>query len=95
VHAPGERLAIKIFETLSKAGAGLAKPWQTRRVGQAKAQAKADELRVLAAAKKDAEDLRKGVKVLDASNRVVPALSLPSLCGGETDTAYRPEPRGA
>lgn len=62
---PGEKLVIKLWETLAEKGVGsLLLPWQTLREGQARNEVRRQELLMLAQAEKDAADLRAGRKQL-------------------------------
>lgn len=73
---PGEKLAIKVWETLTEKGiGGLLSPWQIRRLGAAHADVRRKEMIALAQAEKDANDLLAGRKALDSSGELV---ALPS-----------------
>lgn len=62
---PGEKLVIKLWETLADKGIGsLLKPWQIRREGRASVDVKRDELLALAQAESDAAAIRSGQKLL-------------------------------
>lgn len=62
---PGEKLVIKLWETLAEKGIGtLLTPWQTIREGRARNEVRYQELVVLAQAEKDAADVRAGRKQL-------------------------------
>lgn len=70
VEIPGEKLAIKIWETLTEKGiGGLLTPWQIRREGRAQADVRRHEKLILAQAEKDAQDILAGRKALNASGR--------------------------
>lgn len=63
---PGEKLVIKLWETLAEKGIGsLFSPWQVLRDGRALNKVRRDELLMLAQAEKDAEDIRAGKKHLN------------------------------
>jgi len=63
---PGERLIIRLWETLSEKGVGsLLKPWQIKREGIAHLEVRRVELLALAQTEKDAEDIRTGHKRLE------------------------------
>lgn len=63
---PGEELLIKLWETLAEKGVGgLLNPWQTRREGLARLELRSAELVALAAAERDANDIRTGRKRLE------------------------------
>lgn len=58
---PGEKLVIRLWETVADKGVGnLFKPWQMRREGRASIELKRDELLAIAQAECDAELIRKG-----------------------------------
>lgn len=62
---PGEKLVLKLWETLAEKGVGsLLTPWQTKREGRARNEVRRDELLMLAQAEKDASDVRSGRKQL-------------------------------
>jgi|AntDeeMetagen681_2_1112603.scaffolds.fasta_scaffold07261_2 hypothetical protein len=61
----GEKLLIKIWETLTRDGVGgLASPWQIRRQGAAHNDVRRQEVLALAQAETDAEAIREGRKML-------------------------------
>ena len=61
MEAPGEKLLIKLWETLAEKGIGsLLKPWQIRREGKALAETQAEALVTLASAEKLAVDIKLG-----------------------------------
>ena len=58
---PGEKLVIKLWETLTEKGIGsLLSPWQVRREGRARNELRRQEILMLAQAEKDAGDIRAG-----------------------------------
>jgi hypothetical protein len=62
---PGEKLVIKLWETIAEKGIGsLLTPWQTIREGRARNEVRRQELLMLAQAEKDAADVRAGRKQL-------------------------------
>lgn len=62
---PGEKLVIKLWETLAEKGIGsLLSPWQIVREGRAHNEVRRQELLLLAQTEKDAADLRAGRKYL-------------------------------
>lgn len=67
------KFADKLLDTLKEVGVGICAPMQIRRVGRANTDVKAEEIRAIAAAQKDAEDISKGIKVIDEHGKVVPA----------------------
>lgn len=61
---PGEKLVIKMWETLAEKGVGLAlQPWQEKRVGEAKNQVRRNEILMLAEAEKLAADIKAGKSI--------------------------------
>jgi len=67
---PGEKLVIKLWETVAEKGIGsLFKPWQMRREGRASIELKREELIAIAQAECEAERIRHG----DASGSGSPA----------------------
>jgi hypothetical protein len=66
VDFPGEKLVIKLWETVAEKGiGGLFKPWQMRREGRATIQLKQEELLAIAQAERDADRIRRGEVVLE------------------------------
>ena len=62
---PGEKLIIKLWESIADKGVGtLLKPWQIRREGRASIDVKREELLVLAQAELDVAAIRSGKKAL-------------------------------
>lgn len=62
---PGEKLVIKLWETLTEKGIGaLLSPWQAGREGRARNEVRRHEIIMLAQAEKDAADIRSGKKQL-------------------------------
>lgn len=65
---PGEKLVIKLWETVAEKGiGGLFKPWQMRREGRVSIELKRDELIAIAQAERDAEHIRHGVTHVSGS----------------------------
>jgi Protein of unknown function (DUF2806) len=61
MELPGEKLVIKLWETVAEKGIGsLFKPWQMRREGRVSIQLKGEELVVLAQAEQHADLIRNG-----------------------------------
>ncbi len=72
MSAPGEKLLIKLWETIADKGIGsLLKPWQKRREGRAEIEVKRQELLTLAQAEVDASLIRLGKKELLSDGSVV------------------------
>lgn len=60
---PGEKLVIKLWETVAEKGIGsLFRPWQMRREGRASIELKREELIAIAQAEREAEQIRHGVE---------------------------------
>jgi len=65
LELPGEKLVIKLWETITEKGIGsLLAPWQAIREGRARTEVRRQELLILAQAEKDAADVRAGRKQL-------------------------------
>ncbi|HDU8579756.1 hypothetical protein CGJ21_23245 [Vibrio parahaemolyticus] len=68
----GDELIGKLWDTVTKGGIGsLAAPWQTRRQGRANADARRDELLVLAQTEIDVADIKAGRKKLNEKRELV------------------------
>lgn len=78
---PGEKLVIKLWETLAEKGIGsLLSPWQTGREGKARNEVRRDEILMLAQAETDAADIRSGKKKLhsDGTLLLANAIDIPT-----------------
>ncbi|AFT85069.1 DUF2806 domain-containing protein [Paraburkholderia phenoliruptrix] len=63
MDVPGEKLLIKMWESLADRGIGsLLKPWHHRRESRAQLEVRRNELLLIAQAEKDAEEIRAGKK---------------------------------
>ena len=70
---PGEKLVIKLWETLTEKGIGsLLSPWQTVREGKARNEVRRQELLLLAQAEMDAADIRAGRRRLASNGQLLP-----------------------
>lgn len=92
---PGEKLVLKLWETLVEKGIGLAlQPWHEKRIGIARNEIRRDEILMLAEASKAVEDIKSGKadyvkgeiirlstqeEDIDSRGRVEPKLNLISL----------------
>jgi len=91
---PGEKLLIRLIDTLDKGTSSLLRPWQIRREDRARLEGRERELLVIAQAERDVADVRAGRKrvVQDGSTvgllpgnagfadgRAEPVLSLPAM----------------
>lgn len=76
---PGERLVIKLWETLAEKGVGsLLSPWQIGREGKARNNLRREELLMLAQAEVDTADIRSGRKCLEKNGNLVLLKNKPS-----------------
>ena len=83
---PGERLLIKLWETLAEKGVGsLLLPWQEKRVGRARAEVRREELLILAEAEKEVEAIKSGNSIYQTNDHV-------KLLSGNPDKQGRIEP---
>tara|TARA_R110000751_G_scaffold297229_2_gene406739 strand:+ start:287 stop:1303 length:1017 start_codon:yes stop_codon:yes gene_type:complete len=68
----GEKLLGKLWDTVTKEGIGsLVAPWQIRRQGRANADARRDELLVLAQTEIDIADIKAGRKALTDNRKLI------------------------
>ena len=82
---PGEKLLMKIWETLVDNGVGgLLRPWQIKREGKAWAEVRSHELRMLAQAKREAADIKAGRRSLDEKGRLIEVEAEPPALPTET-----------
>ena len=68
---PGEKLLIRLWETVDSTVCGLLSPWQIRRVGRARTEVEREQKLVLAQAVRDAEDIRAGRKTLTSDGQLI------------------------
>ena len=68
---PGEKLLVRLWETVNDAACGLLSPWQIRRVGRARSAVVREQKMILGQAERDAEDIRLGHKSLTANGQLV------------------------
>ncbi|MDE2903362.1 MAG: DUF2806 domain-containing protein [Chloroflexota bacterium] len=71
MKAPGEKLLIRLSDTIASAFGELLGPWQIRRTARAKADARRDQRLMLAQAARDANDILAGRKSLDVDRQLV------------------------
>lgn len=65
MNIPGEKLVVKLWETVADKGiGGLLKPWQARRVGRAENDIERERILIIAQAQRDAEQIAQGKKTL-------------------------------
>lgn len=90
----GEKLVIWLWETVAEKGiGGLFKPWQMRREGRATIQLKQEELLAIAQAERDADRIRRGEVVLEASKvpyLLAPREPAPESATGDTLHSFSP-----
>jgi hypothetical protein len=94
VEAPGEKLIIKLWETLAEKGIGsLLTPWQVKREGRARNEVRREELLMLAQVELEIADIQAGRKRLDlpGSVRLIPGPAVESATA-PVDDAGRAEP---
>ena len=85
MEAPGEKLVIRLWDTIFDKGiGGLLAPWQTRRKNRAAIDGMRQELLNLAQAEQEVKDIRAGRKALDAQGRLVDILPQGSPSAGAT-----------
>lgn len=88
---PGEKLVIKLWETITEKGIGsLLTPWQTIREGSARNEVRRQELLMLAQAEKDASDVRAGRKQLRSDGTLM--LTSTNQSNADTTIENRTEP---
>ena len=79
---PGEKLLIRLWETIAEKGIGtLLIPWQIRREGRARIDVRREAMLVIAQAEHDVEDIRTGRRCLVPSGRLE-ALPEPAIPQG-------------
>ena len=71
VEAPGEKLLVRLWETIEKGISGLLNPWQMRRTGRARIDVLREERLALAQAERDIEQVRSGRKRFTADFQLV------------------------
>jgi len=85
---PGEKLLIKLWESIVDKGIGaVLKPWQIRREGRATVDVRRDELLMIAQAEIDVADIRAGRKTVKSNGKLL-ALSSPEqelLCDASNE----------
>lgn len=70
MNLPGERLVVKLWETVADKGIGsLLKPWQARRMGRAENEIQSERILMLAQANRDAELIAQGQKTLSLEGK--------------------------
>lgn len=77
---PGEKLLLKLWETLAEKGVGsLLKPWHEKRVSRARNEIRREEILILAQAEKEAEAIKAG-------QSICPTGDLKLLCESSNNT---------
>lgn len=83
---PGEKLIIKLWETLAEKGIGsLLSPWHARREGRTRNEIRREEILMLAQAERDAADVRSGRKQFRPDGTLA---ELPALDSDATLTTF-------
>lgn len=82
MELPGEKLVIKMWETVAES---LFKPWQMRREGRASIELKREELLVIAQAEHEAELLRTGQNL---TSFIIPRLEQDPSISRASDQAF-------
>lgn len=68
---PGEKVLTRLIDALENGVGGALRPWQTRRVERANAEARAQERLLLEQAERDILDMRAGRKKMDATGKLI------------------------
>jgi hypothetical protein len=88
---PGEKLVIRLWETVAERGlGGMFKPWQMRREGRVNNELKREELLTIAQAEQDAAKIRRGEATFlpaKAARLALPEPSDPQVLLGNLDVA--------
>ncbi len=83
---PGEKLVIKLWETLTEKGVGsLLTPWQIVHEGTARNKVRREELLMLAQAEVEAAEIRVGRKCFELDGTLRPLLQLPPADSAEDE----------
>ncbi len=81
MEAPGEKLLVRLWESLVDKGIGsLLKPWQLRREGRAAIDVRREEMIAIAQAEREVEAIRRGEKYLLPNSQPVTPPSPLSAC---------------
>lgn len=76
---PGEKLLLKLWETLAEKGIGsLLTPWQEKRIARARIEIRREELLILAQAEKEVEFIKSGKITLPESGNIKLITALPA-----------------
>ena len=93
MECPGEKLLIRLWETVTEKGVGvLLSPWKTRREGRARIGVQRDELLVLAQTERDIEDIQSGRKTLTAAGQLVELPAQDSQLARRDGSAFQEAP---
>jgi len=71
VDWPGEKLVIRLWDTVEKGFGGLLRPWQIRRTGRARIDVRREEQLRLAQTEQDIQDIQSGRKVFNENGQVI------------------------
>ena len=90
---PGEKLVIRLWETLAEKGIGaLLRPWQMVREGRAQIRLLREQTVTLAQARRDADDILTGRATLDEHSNLVPTAVPPPALAFEAPANAGPQP---
>lgn len=91
MEIPGEKLIIKLWDTIADKGIGnLLRPWQMRREGRAAIEIRREEMLALAQAESDASQIRSGRKLLSVTGELIERPALPTPAGGQSAALEAP-----
>ena len=69
---PGEKLLIRLWETIAEKGiGGWLRPWQNRREGQSRIDVHREALLVFAQTERDIKDIQSGRKILSSDSQLL------------------------
>ena len=90
VEAPGEKLVLRLWETVIEKGiGGLLSPWQTRRTERARIDVQREERLALAQTERDIEVIRSGRQHLTADYQLVEGAAPNAEAPGGQDATFR------
>ncbi|MDE0127988.1 MAG: DUF2806 domain-containing protein [Gammaproteobacteria bacterium] len=68
---PGEKLVIRLWDTVERGLGGLLRPWQIRRTGRARIDVRREEQLKLAQTEQDIQDIQSGRKIFNENGQVI------------------------
>ena len=87
---PGEKLLIRLWETIAEKGiGGWLRPWQNRREGQSRIDVQREALLVFAQTERDIKDIRSGRKILSSDGQLLELPEQASPLALREDSASR------